>query len=296
MDRLLPDMNLIIPLSKSIESVITQKCLLAAGGRGLKVTTDLHYEEWATLVSELSRIQDSYQFMIGDLIAYGETRYEPGRYMRAAEMTGRQFQTIHQWASACRSIPPERRKFKLKWTHYYEVAFDLSPEQQDRLLTEAESNKWAAPRLREEVRLCKAGYHEFDSNSGEVSLSNSIISKPLNSKRRKIQPGEVFGPRIGTKAMPFGPTNEMGVVALFAILAEKLGFSIELVRVRFPDCLAKRNIGGKWEHCEIEFEFRSSDFEKHGHNPNNCDLIVCWINDWENCPIPVLALQDCFNP
>jgi hypothetical protein len=107
-------MKSIVPVSDSIKSVIQDKCAFAHGGRGLRVTSDLQFEEWAKLVSELSRLQDAYQFMIGDLIAYGEARYEPGRYMRAAEMTGRQFQTIHQWASACRSIPPERRRFNLK--------------------------------------------------------------------------------------------------------------------------------------------------------------------------------------
>lgn len=287
-------MKAIVPVSDSVKSVIHDKCAFAQGGRGLRVTSDLQFEEWAKLVSELSRLQDAYQFMIGDLIAYGEAKYEPGRYMRAAEMTGRQFQTIHQWASACRLIPPERRRFNLKWTHYYEVAFYLTPEQQDRLLTDAENNGWAAPRLREEVSLCKGGYHDFDPESGDIAISTKVISRPVKPKRRKIHAGEVFGPKIGAKAMPFGPTNELGVVALFAILAEQLGFSIELVRVRFPDCLAKRKVGSKWEHCEIEFEFRSSDFDRHSHNPQECDLIVCWEHDWENCPIPVLALEDCF--
>jgi hypothetical protein len=30
-----------------------------------------------------------------------------------------------------------------------------------------------------------------------------------------------------------------------------------------------------WERIAIEFEYRSSNFERHGHDPERCDLIVC---------------------
>jgi hypothetical protein len=41
----------------------------------------------------------------------------------------------------------------------------------------------------------------------------------------------------------------------------------------------------------IEFEYQSSNFHDHGHSPEDCDLIVCWIHDWEDCPIEVLELM-----
>lgn len=34
----------------------------------------------------------------------------------------------------------------------------------------------------------------------------------------------------------------------------------------------------------IEFELRSRNFVKHGHDPEKCDLIVCWKHDWKKCP------------
>jgi len=285
-------MNQLISLSSAISDVIKAKCQVACGGRGLEIRTDLKYEEWATLVGELSRIQDSYQFMIGDLIAYGEDRYDRGRYLRASELTGRKFQTIHQWASACRAIPPHRRKFNLKWVHYYESAFNLTTTQQDHLLQLAENNCWSGDRLREEVNLIKAGYHDLDVDHQSIVLPTVPKKAIPKHKVRKIQAGEKFGDRLDFKGMAFGPTNEMGVVALFALLADRLGYCIELVRVRFPDCLAKKKVGDTWEHCEIEFEYRSSDFDKHGHDVDSCDLIVCWHDDWDDAPIPVLCLKD----
>ena len=39
------------------------------------------------------------------------------------------------------------------------------------------------------------------------------------------------------------------------------------------------------------FEYKSRNFMEHGHDPDLCDLIVCWIHDWEECPVEVLELN-----
>ena len=31
---------------------------------------------------------------------------------------------------------------------------------------------------------------------------------------------------------------------------------------------------------------------EHGHNENECEIIVCWIHEWEDCPIEVLELRN----
>ncbi|MGH9565382.1 MAG: hypothetical protein ACRD4I_05330 [Candidatus Angelobacter sp.] len=41
----------------------------------------------------------------------------------------------------------------------------------------------------------------------------------------------------------------------------------------------------------IEFEFESRNFLTHGHDERQCDLIVCWKHNWEDCPINVLELS-----
>ncbi|MCX7426270.1 MAG: hypothetical protein NTW96_11700 [Planctomycetia bacterium] len=101
----------------------------------------------------------------------------------------------------------------------------------------------------------------------------------------------VVGDLINFRGFVYGPVNEMGVVALFAMLSEELGFIIEEVRSEFPDCIARRKVTRGWERVTIEFEYKSSSFRRHGHDSSSCDLIVCWEHDWDACPVPVLALK-----
>jgi hypothetical protein len=101
----------------------------------------------------------------------------------------------------------------------------------------------------------------------------------------------IVGDVINFRGLVYGPVNEMGVVALFAKISEELGFIIEEVKAGFPDCIARRQIDKGWERVAIEFEYFSSSFCRHGHDPQGCDLIVCWEHDWDVCPVPVLTLK-----
>jgi len=41
----------------------------------------------------------------------------------------------------------------------------------------------------------------------------------------------------------------------------------------------------------IEFEAKSSHFDEHKHDPNKCDLIVCWEDDWKERPSKIDVLE-----
>jgi hypothetical protein len=103
--------------------------------------------------------------------------------------------------------------------------------------------------------------------------------------------GFAYGAPLNLPYLRHEPIDEQGVVFLFGAVAGQLGFLVEAVRQRFPDCRAKREVGGVYQDVTIEFEFRSSDFHRHGHATENCDLIVCWQHDWVDCPIEVLELK-----
>jgi hypothetical protein len=92
------------------------------------------------------------------------------------------------------------------------------------------------------------------------------------------------------------PKNEIGVVFLFAHVAKRLQLRIEEIRPQFPDCIAYKKIGDKEKLVRIEFEFRSSNFKAHKHNPKNCDMIVCWHHDWPSSPnnIEIVELKRYF--
>jgi hypothetical protein len=104
--------------------------------------------------------------------------------------------------------------------------------------------------------------------------------------------GQVFGAPLNFRGLRHEPVNEQGVVFLFGMVAQELGFLIDAIQTGYPDCTAKRlTKGGRYEAVRVEFEFKSSHFREQGHNPDKCDLIVCWQHDWRDCPLEVLELK-----
>ncbi len=103
--------------------------------------------------------------------------------------------------------------------------------------------------------------------------------------------GRGYGAPLNYPGFLHEPVNEQGVVLLFGALARDLGFAVEHVSGSVPDCEAKRRRGDIWERTRIEFEFLSRNFKSHGHDALQCDLIVCWEDNWAEAPIEVLALK-----
>ncbi len=101
----------------------------------------------------------------------------------------------------------------------------------------------------------------------------------------------LVGDLINFRGLVYSPLNENGVVFLFGRIIEDLHIYIEEIKPGFPDCVARRFTGKGWEKISIEFEYSSSNFRQHKHDPDECDLIVCWIHDWKSCPIEVIELK-----
>lgn len=114
---------------------------------------------------------------------------------------------------------------------------------------------------------------------------------PLTSGRR---PPRVYGEPIEFRGLRHAPTNEQGVVYLFGMVSRELGFTVEAIQNGFPDCEGKHILDRKrnlWAGARIEFEFLASNFCEHGHDASQCDYIVCWENDWPDCPVTVIELR-----
>lgn len=106
--------------------------------------------------------------------------------------------------------------------------------------------------------------------------------------------GPVFGPPIDFRGLRHAPINEQGVVFLFGMVSYELGFIVEAIHAAFPDCEAKRCVdrrNERWQRVRVEFEFYSSTFRDHGHDPNGCEVIACWEHDWADCPLEVVELR-----
>src|SRR2546422_642643 len=116
------------------------------------------------------------------------------------------------------------------------------------------------------------------------------LPEPPEILRKPPTPTFEYGTPLNFRALSHAPTDEYGVIFLFGQVATELGFIIESLRKDFPDCQALRCVDKKrnrWQRLRLEFEFQSKNFSKHSHDPNECDLIVCWQHDWPACPLEV---------
>jgi len=135
-------------------------------------------------------------------------------------------------------------------------------------------------------------------NTGLETEIHDMLEKHLNvlDANPKVTPVTPHprGRHLGFRAFAFAPTYEGEVVSLFSSIADELGFEIVAQRPAFPDCEARRITDrqrDRYETCMIEFEFKSRDYIKHKHPIHGCDLIVCWEDTWQDCPIRVLELK-----
>ncbi|ODS31867.1 MAG: hypothetical protein SCARUB_03012 [Candidatus Scalindua rubra] len=132
----------------------------------------------------------------------------------------------------------------------------------------------------------------------EPDIANQEQAKPSRKQNHgvsyeQLNDRPVLGHRIDFHGLLHAPVNELGVVYLFGILSQELGFVVESMQAGFPDCQAKRRLPkDRWQSVRIEFEFKSSNFIGHRHNLTQCDMIVCWEHDWTDCPIKVISLKD----
>ncbi len=104
----------------------------------------------------------------------------------------------------------------------------------------------------------------------------------------------VIGDLLNFRGMAHAPTNEQGVVALFATVARDLNLYIEDIGTSHPDCTVRRFNGNGWERLSVEFEFEAKGFDRGKRDPLLADMIVCWVSNWIDKPaeIEVLCLAD----
>ncbi len=117
----------------------------------------------------------------------------------------------------------------------------------------------------------------------------------LSSIFLPAEPGDHVGQKIYYPGLTYAPTNEQGVVFLFARMSPELGFSAETIRQGYPDAVVidYRADPNRGLRKNIEFEFKSSGFAKgkKPHDPAKCHIIVCWEHDWKKCPKTIEVIE-----
>ena len=121
--------------------------------------------------------------------------------------------------------------------------------------------------------------------------SSSARTRKAKANRAQM----VYGAPLSAMGMVFAPTNEMGVVYLFGMLARSLGYVLTHLQAEFPDFEVMQEVeNGRWQKRRGEFEFESRNFLVHGHDAEECEMIVCWVHNWPECPewIEVVELRE----
>ena len=116
----------------------------------LHLDPDTDYDHWAALGAMLGRLTHASCWLIGDWLDFGERVYGE-KYAQAVEETGLAPQTLMNYASVARRIPPSRRRATLPYSSHAVVAA-LEPAEQERLLALAEAEGWSRRELEQHVK------------------------------------------------------------------------------------------------------------------------------------------------
>jgi hypothetical protein len=117
---------------------------------GIQFTGELSYEHWEHLMQVLVKMEDAFQWALGDALNYGEGRYGE-KYTQAMELTGHKYQSLANYSWVARNVPIGVRNPKLSWTHH-RVVCKLSHDEQKRLLSEAFEKQWSVDVLADIIR------------------------------------------------------------------------------------------------------------------------------------------------
>jgi hypothetical protein len=99
---------------------------------GLRITSELSFEEWSELATAIGQAARSIAFIVGDWLVYGQSlfgtdgppkkRVDGASYQLAIAATGLDLSTLQNYAYVARSIPYTMRTERLSWEHHRLVA------------------------------------------------------------------------------------------------------------------------------------------------------------------------------
>lgn len=119
-------------------------------GLSLDIPKNQTFDQWVEMGRSLAEGQRVINWWIGDWWAAGSHRYGERAKAAAEGIFGREFGSLANAASVCRSFESSRRREALTFTHHLEVAA-LPPKEADALLDKAEKANLSTRDLRVEA-------------------------------------------------------------------------------------------------------------------------------------------------
>lgn len=264
---------------------------------GLRIDTAGLLTDWGRLARKKGRIptREEYEHEGRYASASLETRFHrwsqvPAAFLKFAESAG----LSGEWSDVLRSIesgPMPTRGGGRRWLRDFQKDTRRRADSHSTSVTRMPTASISVlpPPLHKKKCVTVTMLALLFSRSSSDSSLRSLVP------RRVLPDRPLLGAPLGLPGFLFEPTNEMGVILLFGMLAWRLGFMIESAQMGYPDCHAKLEVEpGRWQDVNIEFEHQSRHFRAHRHDPRRCDFIVCWIHNWKTCPpnIQVIELRE----
>lgn len=123
--------------------------------KGLFLPPDLSYERYESLCVMLGTLHHLNGWLIGDALNFGADAYAEDKYVQAATLFGLSEQTLMNYASIARRIPPgkgSRRRLNVSFSIHGEVA-SLPPPDQKRWLETAAQEKLTKAEVRSRIKV-----------------------------------------------------------------------------------------------------------------------------------------------
>ena len=134
-------------------------------------TQDLNANEWAAAGRRIGAVGRCIQWLLGDWIAYGNTKFGE-RYARAAKITGYDTQTLMNMVYVASRFEISRRRENLSWSHHETLAA-LDEEEQNHWLDQAQVNRWSIADLRMMLRVSR---RECEAEEGEAETGVEVLT------------------------------------------------------------------------------------------------------------------------
>ena len=156
---------------------------------GLRIDSELSFEEWRDLADSIGSAARSIGFIVGDWLVYGQTLFgtdgfpdkkvDPASYELAVASTGLDLSTLQNYAYVSRSVPYAERTEHLSWEHHRLLA-KLPGEEQKRwietcLAEDKAGRRLSTRRLRKSLNLGRiATDQDMDPDPADKGIENHI--------------------------------------------------------------------------------------------------------------------------